>query len=115
MGVLYYGSESQPIEIPDRILLHLQVVTTTKLRRGESFTVSWRHPVGTDSGRTSIWMQPAIPLRFDFDTFDSSPLDREYLHELAVGANSASGLVLNLASEVTERELSAVESQPVAA
>lgn len=99
MGFLYYGSESQPVEIPDRVLAHLKVVATTKLRRGESFTVTWRHATGAPEGRTSIWMQPSIPLRFVFDEPESEQLDPAYLQTLANAANSANGLMIDLQDE----------------
>lgn len=44
MGTIYYGGSESPIHIEDRVLAHLKVVITTKLRRGESLTVSWAHP-----------------------------------------------------------------------
>ena len=66
MGFLYYGSSESPITIPDRVLAHAKVVIATKLRRGESFTMSWRHPSGEQVGRSTIWIQPSIPLRLVF-------------------------------------------------
>src|SRR5690606_30294343 len=54
MGTVYYGGEATPIEIEDRALAHLKIVIATKLRRGESFTLSWRHPEGQARGRTTI-------------------------------------------------------------
>lgn len=94
MGLLYYGFESQPAEMPDRVLAHLKLVATTKLRRGESFTVTWRHANGSAEGRTSLWMQPAIPLRFVFEASEPEALDPEYLHALANAANSVNGIIL---------------------
>jgi hypothetical protein len=97
VGLLYYGTDAQPAEMPDRVLAHLKVVATTKLRRGESFTVTWRH--ATDAGidgRTSIWMQPAIPLRFVFDEPEPEKLDPEYLHTLANAANTGTGVYIDL-------------------
>ena len=61
MGNLFYGNTPDPIEMPDRLLSHMKVVVATKLRRGESFTLTLRHPEGAAAGRTTIWMQPAIP------------------------------------------------------
>ena len=40
MGKIFYGGAATPIEIEDRALAHLKVVIATKLRRGESFTLS---------------------------------------------------------------------------
>ena len=71
MGNLFYGNTADPIEMPDRLLSHVKVVAATKLRRGESFTLTLRHPEGAAAGRTTIWMQPAIPLRFVFDQPES--------------------------------------------
>ena len=51
MGTMYYGGSATPIHIEDRALAHLKVVIATKLRRGESFTVSWQHPEDQPRGR----------------------------------------------------------------
>ncbi len=99
MAYLYYGAEPLPAEIPERTLAHVKVVVATKLRRGESFMLSWRHPAGTAEGRTSIWMQPSIPLRFVFDSPEPEALDPEYLKELANAANSSRGLTLEWEDE----------------
>jgi len=96
VGLLYYGSESLPSEMPDRILVHVKLIATTKLRRGESFTLTWRHATGVRDGRTSLWMQPAIPLRFVFDEPEPERLDPDLLHSFAIAANSANGLVIDL-------------------
>jgi hypothetical protein len=96
MGHLYYGNTAEPIEIPDRLLAHLKVVVATKLRRSESFTLSWRHPEDIPGGRTTIWMQPSIPLRFVFQTESEGALDRDLLTRLAAGSNSSAGLFVEL-------------------
>src|SRR5215204_3195503 len=88
MGHLFYGNTLEPIEIPDRLLAHIKVVVATKLRRSESFTLSWRHPEDIPGGMSTIWMQPAIPLRFVFQT-ESEELDRELLTRLAQASNSS--------------------------
>ncbi|WP_228484769.1 hypothetical protein [Microbacterium cremeum] len=117
MAHLYYGSETGPAEIPDRILAHVKVVATTKLRRGESFLLTWRHCDGSAPGRTSIWMQPSIPLRFVFANPDPEQLDPEYLQQLANQANSSGGIVLEWddhTAEADERELEPVRVAAVA-
>lgn len=98
MGNLYYGAETAPAEIPDRLLAHVKVVATTKLRRNESFTMTWRDR----SGRTTIWMQPAIPLRFVFDSPEPETLDPSLLRELAHSANSSMGLVIDTEADSEE-------------
>lgn len=94
MGTIYYGGSATPIHIEDRALAHLKVVVATKLRRGESFTVSWRHPAGEPRGRSTIWLHPSIPLRFVFDDPEPAELSREWIEELAQSANSSGGISL---------------------
>ena len=94
MGTIYYGGAGTPIHIEDRALAHLKVVIATKLRRNESFTVSWRHPEGEPRGRSTIWLHPSIPLRFVFDDPEPAQLSREWIEDLANSANSSGGVML---------------------
>jgi len=98
MGHLFYGSSERPILIPDRVLAHIKVVIATKLRRGESFTMSWRHPDGEAAGRSTIWLQPSIPLRFVFSSAEPEMLDPALLKEYANAANSSSGLTIDIST-----------------
>ncbi|GAA1981705.1 hypothetical protein GCM10009777_14130 [Microbacterium pumilum] len=94
MGTIYYGGSATPIHIEDRALAHLKVVIATKLRRNESFTVSWRHPEDQPRGRSTLWLHPSIPLRFVFDDPEPAELSREWIEELASSANSSGGILL---------------------
>lgn len=94
MGTIYYGGGAMPIHIEDRALAHLKVVIATKLRRDESFTVSWRHPDDQPRGRSTIWLHPSIPLRFVFDDPEPAELSRDWIEELANSANSTGGIML---------------------
>jgi len=94
MGTMYYGGSATPIHVEDRMLAHLKVVIATKLRRGESFTVSWRHPHDQPRGRTTLWLHPSIPLRFVFDEPEPPTLSRTWIEELADSANSSGGITL---------------------
>jgi hypothetical protein len=94
MGTIYYGGSATPIHIEDRALAHLKVVIATKLRRGESFTVSWRHAEDEERGRSTIWLHPAIPLRFVFDEPEPPALNRQFLEDLANSANTSGGIQL---------------------
>ncbi|QLD12116.1 DUF7882 family protein [Microbacterium oleivorans] len=94
MGTIYYGDGAAPIHIEDRTLAHLKVVISTKLRRGESFTLSWRHPDGEPTGRSTIWLHPSIPLRFVFDDPEPTTLSREWVEEMASSANSSGGIMV---------------------
>ena len=77
MGTIYYAGT--PIEIEDRALAHLKVVIATKLRRDESFTLSWQHPDDQPHGRSTLWLHPSIRL---------------WLEELSNSANSSGGIQL---------------------
>lgn len=103
MGQLFYGTTSKSIQIPDRLLSHLKVVATTKLRRSESFTLSWAHVDGTP-GRSTIWLQPAIPMRFVFDSAEPEALNPRVLKDMADMANSSAGLVVDLNAEIPTAE-----------
>lgn len=94
MGVLFYGSPAAPIEIEDRTLAHLKLVVTAKLRRGESFTLSWVHPEGQPGGRSTLWLHPAIPLRFMFDDPNPADISPEWIDQLARSAHSTGGIRL---------------------
>jgi hypothetical protein len=94
VGTIFYGGSATPIHIEDRALAHLKVVIATKLRRAESFTVSWRHPADQPTGRTTIWVHPSIPLRFVFEAPEPPELNRQWIEDLAHSANSSGGIML---------------------
>ena len=94
MGTFYYGGSDTPITVEDRTLAHLKVLIASRLRRGEGFTLSWRHPDEQPRGRTAIWLHPSVPLRFVFDTPDLPSLDREWLEQLANSVNLSGGIEL---------------------
>lgn len=94
VGTFYYGGSDTPIHIDDRTLAHLKVVISTKLRRSESFTVTWLHPADQPRGRSTIWLHPAIPMRFVFDDPGPSELDRAWIADLVASGNSSGGITL---------------------
>ncbi|MFB3977926.1 DUF7882 family protein [Microbacterium proteolyticum] len=96
MAKLFYGTTPEPITIDDRMLAHVKVVVATKLRRGESFTLSWTHGPDEPVGRSTVWLQPAIPLRFVFDSEQPESLDQDLLKRMANDANSSRGLSLDI-------------------
>lgn len=95
MGILYYAGSEIAIPFDDRALAHLKAVATAKLRRGESFTVSWQHPQGDPEGRSTIWVHPTIPLRFVFADRFPPELDRAWLESLSTSANLSGGIVID--------------------
>lgn len=94
VGTLYYGDSGTPIGIEDRALAHLKVAVTTKLRRGESFTLSWQHADDQPRGRSTLWLHPSIPLRFVFDEPEAPDLSRNWIEDLMKSANSTGGIQL---------------------
>lgn len=99
MGLLYYGDNAIPLVIEDRALAHVKVVVTAKLRRNESFTLSWVHPEGEAPGRSTIWLSPAIPLKFVFENPEPPRLNPAWLDQLAASASGAG--VITLIPETT--------------
>ena len=109
MGTLHYGATGEAIEMPDRILAHLKVLVTTKLRRNESFSLSWDRFIDGAVERSSIWLHCSIPLQFKTDAEAAKQLDRGYLQQLADQANSSAGVVIDLCDQVAEREISELD------
>ena len=93
MGTLTYDSKLSA-DFDDRTLAHLQIVVGAKLRRNEAFYFSWKDDASIGNGRTVIWMHPTIPVSFKF--FGSRPpaINREWIDELMLLANTPSGLYL---------------------
>jgi len=79
-------------EFDDRVLTHLQLVITAKLRRDERFMCTWTLPVDTGGGRVSIWFDPAIPMCFQYAKVAVGPVNAAWLDELMRCANSVGGL-----------------------
>src|SRR6478609_606908 len=92
MGTLIY--DSMALEFEDRLLAHLQIVIVNKLRRGDSFLMSWRVSADAGSGRGAIWLDPSIPLYFEFAGSRLPVIDREWLARLGNTADSATGLIV---------------------
>ncbi len=94
MGYLLYGRPAEEIEIEDRLLTHVKIVILAKLRRGEPFPFSFQHDANDGAGRSTIWLHPAIPLRFKFQDSQQPEIRREWLDLLMSAANSGDGLRL---------------------
>ncbi|WP_166879927.1 MULTISPECIES: hypothetical protein [unclassified Salinibacterium] len=92
MGILRYGSPPLEVTLDDRVLAHLQFVITTKLRRKESFVFSWRDDPDVSEGRSSIWIEPSIPLHFKYTDPEVPVMNRAWIDVLMRSAYSADGL-----------------------
>ena len=102
MGSLTY--DRVVVEFEDRMLAHLQLVIIQKLRRGESFLLSWRDAAVVGDGRSSAWLHPAIPLYFKFAGGHAPTINPNWVAQLTRSATSAQGLV------VTAEESAAVDA-----
>jgi hypothetical protein len=92
VGTLNYGS--QDFEFDDRVLAHLQIVFSTKLRRGENFFFSWIQPLERGSGRHSIWVDNGVPIHFFFTGSRPPAVNREWVESLLASAGRTAGLQL---------------------
>ncbi|CAG7612133.1 hypothetical protein ACFPZL_07245 [Leucobacter soli] len=93
MGFLNYAGV-QEYEFEDRTLAHLKAAITMKLRRQESFLMSWTNPPEKGSGRASIWLSPSIPIVFRFSGSRSPQLNETWLTALNELSNSQRGLIV---------------------
>jgi hypothetical protein len=64
MGTLVYGPASATFEFEDRALTHLRVAILSKLRRQESFALSFGRADADGRGRQTLWFHPAVVLCF---------------------------------------------------
>lgn len=101
MGRLKYDGTSDPIVIEDETLAHLKIVIATKLRRQESFMMTWMPRDGGPDRRATVWIHPTIPLQFGFDEAQVSEIDPRRVTEMMQHLNATGELVLDhvLASE----------------
>ncbi|HEY8589135.1 MAG TPA: ATP-dependent DNA ligase [Naasia sp.] len=92
MGSFFY--DRRRTDFDDRTLAHLRHVIVAKLRRGESFELTWNLPVEAGSGRVSVWLHPSVPLKFTFSSGVRHQLNRAWIEALAANSFSTTGLHL---------------------
>ena len=95
MGRLRYDGTSEPIFIDDETLAHLKVIVGTKLRRQESFMMTWLPREGGDPGRLTVWIHPAIPLQFLFTSPDPQNIQKQRIEEIMHALNATGELVID--------------------
>ena len=105
MGTLFYGAARFPIAFDERVLMHLQIVMNAKLRRGESFALSWANSPDVGSGRSIVWIAPSTDLHYKFDGSRPASINRKWLEELAVLANTPQGLHVTEEGSLTVLEV----------
>ena len=91
MGSIRY--DGQWVEFDDDVLAHLQIVIVGKLRRGESFLMSWRDSAERGDGRSAVWLHPSQNLIFHFSDVEV-PISDAWIEQLTRSANSSGGLVV---------------------
>ena len=92
MGTLFYGSQPISIRVEDVLLRHIELVITSKLRRGEGLVLSWHDDETTGDGRSTVWIHPSIELHYRFSGSREPHVDRELLEELSAAASSNGGI-----------------------
>jgi len=92
MGTLVYGNPGIEVAFDDRALMHLQIVITSKLRRGESFVFSWKDSAEIGSGRSTIWLHPSSTLYYRYFGSRLPTINREWIDVMVESANSTGGL-----------------------
>lgn len=93
MATLVTPNESFTFD--DRLLEHLKLVITQKLRRNEAFLLTWSYAADQGSGRRSIWIHSGAALHFRFSRATRSPLNGEWLQALLEASHSVRGLSLD--------------------
>lgn len=94
MGTLEYNSSHPPVEVDDNTLAHLKIVIGTKLRRNESFMMTWL-PTEKNSTRVTIWMHPSIPLVIAFDDPNLPPIEPKRVERMMEHLNARGELFLD--------------------
>jgi hypothetical protein len=80
------------VDFEDRLLFHLQTVIGAKLRRGESFSFTWKDDTTIGDGRTTVWMHPRCSLVYKYYGSRRPNLNRAWVEALAYTASSPAGL-----------------------
>ncbi|MBO0982699.1 hypothetical protein [Rathayibacter sp. SD072] len=93
MGQLIYGPGTV-YEMDDRTLAHVKLALTAKLRRQESFLLSWPISVDEGSGRASLWIAPSIPLQFQFSGSRPPAINRAWIVAMLETSHNDRGLVI---------------------
>lgn len=91
MGKLIYDGIAN-VEFDDRTLTHLQLVISTKLRRGEPFLFTWRDDAG--GGRTTAWLHPRSSLVFKYYGSRMPSVNMAWIDALVFASNSPVGLTV---------------------
>ncbi|MEV4667425.1 hypothetical protein [Microbacterium sp. LWO12-1.2] len=95
MGTLEYNSSRPPIEIDDETLAHLKIIIATKLRRQESFMMTWLPDDKNPVGRLTAWVHPSIPMVFAFDAPKVPKIDAARIARMMESLNAHGELLID--------------------
>jgi hypothetical protein len=92
------------VDLDDRLLAHIRVVTFAKFRRRESFAFTYHYDASQGSGHTVVWMHPAIPV--EFQIYTRVTVNPDWVHALTLLADTPAGLYLAPEPPATEEPAS---------
>ncbi len=90
MGRLRFPHDVR-LDLDDRTMAHLHAAMQIKLRRGESFHLSWPHDISTGPGRTTTWVHSESSWVCTIGS-RVQELDRRWIEAFMATANSVSGM-----------------------
>ncbi|MBF4461957.1 hypothetical protein ITJ46_08620 [Rathayibacter sp. VKM Ac-2878] len=111
MGKLIYGPGTV-YEMDDRTLAHVKLALTAKLRRQESFLLSWPIPAAQGAGRTSLWIAPMIPLQFQFSGSRPPGINRQWIVSMLDGSHSDRGMIILFEADAAKIASTTAAAQP---
>jgi hypothetical protein len=93
LGTLIYG-RSLRFEFEDRTLEHVRFVIAAKLRKKESFFLTWAPRDARAAGTISVWISPSMPIAFEFARTAPDAVSRDWVEALMRLSYGSRGLVL---------------------
>lgn len=90
MGHLNYNGHD--FEFDDRLLAHLKLAISQKLKRDEPFFLNWHRSMSEGSGRMSIWLSSSSTLVFRFSGSKSPEISPVWVRMMEDSANSVKGM-----------------------
>jgi hypothetical protein len=104
MGRLHYDRST--FDIDDRVLAHLQIVITQKLRRRDGFLLTFTVTERSGETSNSIWINHSSRLHFAFTGSRHPELNSHWLEALMQSSHSTIGLDLDRVPESVPDSLS---------
>lgn len=101
MGQLIYGSGTS-YELEDRTLAHVRLAAGAKLRRQESFYLSWSVSDDPLMGRVSVWLSPSTPLQIHFLGNTAPAINPVWIRALELSAVGDRGMIVMAESEAED-------------